>query len=78
MWRRRCCWSYWKNIVKAEQDDDYVYVYEKQAFGAAKENLIWDSENSVNLNWDFYNTYKYTFKKDGGNYYFQSLDLVNE
>ena len=53
-----------KNLVetkKATIVDDYMY---------STINQIED------LNWDSYNTYKYTFKLIDGNYYFQSIEIV--
>ena len=85
---------------KAEKNDDYLFVYEKQAFGedymeddndrfltnyykdydrtvVLEKGLIRDADNPT-PNWDLYNTYKYTFKNIDGDYFFESLELVNE
>lgn len=89
-----------KKIIKAEKNDDYLFVYEKQAFGEdymednndkfltnyykdyartaiLEKGLIRDADNPT-PNWDLYNTYKYTFKNIDGEYFFESLELVNE
>ena len=93
-----------KKIVKAETEDDYLYVYEVTAFARyieddmsqnvnyfsdfERKNVMEKNKKSLkvtppeertekdNPNWDLYNTYKYTFKKVNGSYYFQSLELL--
>ena len=89
--------------IKAELNDEYLYIYEKKAFAKwktdeATNDLILDYYKDYNrkevvdknikdeqdeneeynhkLNWDSYNTYKYTFKIIDNNYYFQSFELV--
>lgn len=88
-----------RKIVKAEEDNEYLYVYEKQAF--AKYNGKEDSDNGylvdyykdyqkkekvesdiesaesseVKPNFDLYNTYKYTFKKQDNKYFFIRFEL---
>lgn len=53
---------------------DYYDNYNK--LGNALETISL-SDSKVDLNWDIYKTYKYTFKKSNGKYYFQSLEIVN-
>lgn len=35
------------------------------------------SESSIEPNWNLYDTYKYTFKIDNSNYYFEKIELVD-
>lgn len=90
-------------VIKAEELDDYLYVYEKKAFyvndfdtreftyysdqdlknfvetkkGTLSDDSIYSAlEQIEDLNWDKYNTYKYTFKLTDGYYQFQSLEIV--
>ena len=92
-----------QKVVKAEELDDYLYIYEKRAFYdvdfEAKtfkyysdplfKNLVETKKATVvdvfynqtynqteDLNWDKYNTYKYTFKLVDGHYYFKTIELV--
>ena len=83
-----------KKIIKAEKNNDELYIYEKQAF--AKNDITeinyfkdYQKTNKIetisidnvtdnnNLNWNSYNTYKYTFKIINNYYYFQSFELAN-
>ena len=93
----------YKKVIKAEELDDMVYIYEKRAFfdGSFEtktvkyysdpylKNLVETKKATIiddvmystmhqteDLNWDKYNTYKYTFKLVNGIYYFQSVELV--
>ena len=92
-----------QKVIKAEEIDNYLYVYEKKAFyessfetqqfkyysdpelknlvetkkGTIRENFLNSAlDQNEDLNWDKYNTYKYTFKLENGYYYFQSSELV--
>lgn len=92
-----------EKVIEAKEEEDYAYVYVKQAFARFNDNtdylsvdyykdynkktiveknlnyeeLEYDDNIGVNksINWDLYNTYKYTFKKDNGAYYFESFEL---
>ncbi len=80
----------YKKIVKAEKNNDYLYVYKKVAFSewseGPKNDYYKDSDRKTNIleslesgqepNWNLYNSYKYTFKIVDGKYYFQSIELI--
>lgn len=59
---------------------DYYKDYSKKNLVEANfnyEELEYDNDTSVNksINWDLYDTYKYTFKKYNDTYYFESFGL---
>lgn len=64
-----------------EKTDDLVLDYYKDY---ARKELVekniedkrTDTIKNNDIKWDLYNTYKYTFKIENGNYYFQSFELV--
>lgn len=88
-----------RKIINAEEDDEYLYIYEKQAFAQyndkeeddkhfvdyykdyqRKEKMESDVESAqftdVKPDFDLYNTYKYTFKKQDNKYFFTRFELA--
>ena len=68
--------SFETETVKYYSDPSLKNLVETKKAIVVEEFVFSTLSQTEDLDWDSYNTYKYTFKLIDGNYYFQSVELV--
>lgn len=76
-----------QSTIRGEENDEFIYVYQKIAFGKAIDNKLiyfndsklnnqiesYDYTNEININIEQYQIYKYTFTKDSATHKLVSI-----